>query len=171
MAREKFELQLVESYLVTPHVKHLVFRRSDNQPVPFIPGQFMNFHFPYNDEVCQRSYSIATRDQNSGLIEVAISEVKDGAGTQFFFTMQPGDTILADGPYGKLVLQDDPKTKRYVFIATNTGITPYRSMLNLLSTRLKNSSLKMVILLGVRTPEDLLYGQELATFAEQHENV
>jgi ferredoxin-NADP reductase len=171
MAREQFELRLEESYLITPHVKHLRFTRSDNTPVSFIPGQFMNFHFQHNGEECQRSYSIATRDENSGVIEIAISEVKDGAGTEVFFAMQPGDTIMASGPFGKLVLLEDAKIKRYVLVATNTGITPYRSMLGNLSRRMHaNLELKVDILLGVRTPSDLLYGGELVEFAEQHTN-
>ena len=171
MAREQFELRLQDSYFITPFVKHLVFRRSDEQPIPFIPGQFMNFHFEYNGESCQRSYSIATRDLNSGLIEIAISEVKDGAGTEVFFAMKPGDTMMSSGPYGKLVLNPDPLVKRYILVATNTGVTPYRSMLAMLARRMQeNPALKVALLQGVRTPSDLLYRDELVEFAKTHTN-
>lgn len=168
MPREQFKLSLKESYFITPNVKHLLFQRSDNLPFTFTPGQFINFHFQHNDKECQRSYSIATRDLSSGFLEIAVSEVKDGPGTQFLFSLQPNDTVLASGPFGKFILREDEHIKRYLLVATSTGIAPYRSMLTRLSERLKTSPLHLVILLGVKTPEDLLYGEELARFAQEH---
>ncbi|MDN5925007.1 MAG: ferredoxin--NADP reductase, partial [Xanthomonadales bacterium] len=46
---EHFSLQLVDSFMLAPSVRHLVFERTDAQPLSFMPGQFLQIHFNYAD--------------------------------------------------------------------------------------------------------------------------
>ncbi|WP_373289467.1 hypothetical protein, partial [Alicyclobacillus cellulosilyticus] len=76
------------------------------------------------------------------------------------FNLKPGDAIDINGPFGRLILKDEVP-KRYIFVATSTGITPYRAMLPALQKRLEeNKLLEVVILQGAQKSEDILYGDE-----------
>lgn len=163
-------LVLQEAYLIAPGVRHLAFYCKDSASLPFIPGQFITIHFTMDGEKLQRSYSIASIPGKSELIEFAAAYVEGGRATRLLFGLQPGDEITVTGPFGRLILRDE-LPKRYLLVATGTGVTPYRSMLPQLSERLRqHPELEIKLLLGVPKPEDLLYGSDFLAFAKQHPN-
>jgi ferredoxin-NADP reductase len=169
MSRTQFPITLIESQEIAQGVRHLTFVRADNEPFSFIPGQFVNLHFPVNDEMLQRSYSVATiTTEPSAQIELALSHVSGGRASEFLFNMPIGHTIAASGPFGRLVLRDEEQPKRYIFVATGTGVTPYRSMLPELAKRMKTGATKIVLLSGARTPDEILYQDEFLSFMRRH---
>lgn len=169
MSRVQFPITLVDSQEIAQGVRHLTFARADGQDFAFIPGQFVNLHFKVNDEMLQRSYSIATiASENTTQIELALSHVSNGKASGFLFNMQKGDAIEASGPFGRLILRDDEKPKRYILVATGTGVTPYRAMLPELAKRMANDHCEVVVLLGSRTSPELLYQAEFLEFMQQH---
>lgn len=166
-----FPIRLEQHYLLSPSVRHFVFRRVDTEPFPYIPGQFITVHFEHEGKTLRRSYSIANAPQDNNLIEFAAGYVKDGVGTQFLFGLNPNDVIQISGPYGRLTLKDE-LPKRYVFIATSTGITPYRAMLPELKRRLDdNPELNIVFLQGVQKQQDILYEEEFMSLVNTYERV
>lgn len=167
MSLSTFVLILKESYPITPTVRHFVFAPVGEPSFSFIPGQFITIHLPYQGKIIKRSYSVATIPSGNNVIELAASYVKDGPGSEFLFHLKPGDTIEASGPSGRLVLRDETPA-RYLLVATGTGVTPYRSMLPELAERFAREPLQVVLLLGVRTREELLYGNDFMAFAEKH---
>ena len=168
MSLQTFSLALKDTYMVTPTVRHFTFVRADGALFPFIPGQFITIHFEYEGQQLRRSYSVATIPVKNETIEFAASYVKDGPGSEFLFALQLGDVLEASGPFGRLVLRDETPA-RYILVATGTGVTPYRSMLPEISQRFaKQPSLQVVLLLGVRTHEELLYDEDFIAFANTH---
>jgi len=150
-----------------------VFRRDDGQPLPFLPGQFIQVHFQYADGTeTKRSYSLATvleqgRDADA-LVEIAVSFVPGGAATALFEGLEVGDSVQASGPFGRFCLMPQDDNRRYLLIATGTGVTPYRSMLPLLEQAIATRGVQVVLLQGARRPEELLYGDEFRAFADRH---
>ncbi len=169
MAWKTFPLKLESSSKITPSFLHLAFRRSDGKPLAYTAGQFINIHFDADGQNVHRSYSVATAPGTTDLIEIAVSPVEGGKATKLLFGLQPGDEILASGPYGRFILRDDPPC-RYVLAGTGTGITPYRAMLPELSQLLATCDYSVDLLLGVWNRDELLYGDEFTEFASQHEN-
>ncbi len=169
MAWKTFPLKLDSSSKITPHILHLAFRRSDDQPFDYKAGQFINIHFDVDGQAVHRSYSVATAPGTTDLIEIAVSPVEGGRATKLLFGLQPGDEILASGPYGRFTLRGDPPC-RYVLAGTGTGITPYRAMLPELSKLLATGDYSADMLMGVWTRDELLYGEEFIEFASQHRN-
>jgi len=169
MAIQTFKLILESTEMVTPNIKHLAFVAKDNVPFDYVPGQFITVRFDGGERELKRSYSIASIHGESQLIEIAASYVKDGPGTDLLFHLETGAQITASGPHGRLTLREE-KPKRYVLVATSTGVTPYRSMLTELATRIENDDLEVVVLLGVQRREELLYSQDFVDFADQHPN-
>lgn len=166
-----FSITLKESFMISPKVKHFIFE-SDLQPAfNYAAGQFITVHFDYQGKALKRSYSIANEPRGDNLIEFAAGYVEQGPGTQYLFNLQPGDAIQVTGPFGRLILKDDIP-KRYIFVATSTGITPYRAMLHELRQRLiQQPTLQIVILQGVQHQAEILYAEEFLTLVEQFPQV
>lgn len=166
-----FPLKLISSHPLAPTVHHFAFCRDDGQSLEFLPGQFIQIHFTYPDgSPTKRSYSIATIRKHAALaddpIEVAVSYVPGGAASELFEHLQPGQQIEASGPFGRFCLMPGDANRRYLLIATGTGVTPYRAMLPLLQRAMAERGVEVVLLFGARGPAELLYGAEFAAFAQ-----
>ncbi|MDH5822595.1 ferredoxin--NADP reductase [Luteimonas sp. RD2P54] len=173
MAIQHFPLKLVDRRMLAPGIAHLSFVRSDGQPLDFIPGQFVQVHFHYADGTpTKRSYSLATvHDHALGpgeAVEIAVSYVPGGAATALFEGLEPGGEVDASGPFGRFCLMPTDANRRYLLIATGTGVTPYRAMLPLLERALAERGVEVVLLFGARRPAELLYGDEFRAFAAAH---
>ncbi|SFS17297.1 Ferredoxin-NADP reductase [Dyella sp. OK004] len=169
---DHFTLRLVASHMLAPAVRHLVFERADGQPLAFVPGQFLQVHFHYDDGTAtKRSYSVATVGDGSSpvqRIEIAVSYVDGGAATKLLGNLQHDETIEASGPYGRFCLQAGDAHPRYLLLATGTGVTPYRAMLPQIRELLAKGDREVVLLYGARNEGELLYGEEFEAFAQAH---
>jgi len=152
--------------MVAPNVLHLSFRREDPEPFSFVAGQFVTLHIETPAKKVHRSYSIAN-SPGDHRIEISCAYVENGVASQLLFGLKPGDAIEAGGPYGLFVLKEE-QPKRYILVATGTGVTPYRSMLKEIEHRLKHTQpdLSIALILGVRTADELLFKDEFLAFAK-----
>ncbi|MCW0484994.1 ferredoxin--NADP reductase [Gaoshiqia sediminis] len=75
-----------------------------------------------------REYSIYS-GENDDHLEVLVKEVKKGYFTPKLSKLKPGDLVEVSGPFGKFRI-DEKKIAdhKFVFIASGTGIAPFRSM-------------------------------------------
>jgi ferredoxin-NADP reductase len=159
--------------MIAPTVAHLSFVRDDGHPLDYIPGQFVQVHFHYPDGTAtKRSYSLATRRDHAigpgESVEIAVSYVPGGAATALFEGLDLGGAVEASGPYGRFCLMPGDANRRYLLIATGTGVTPYRAMLPQLAALIAERGIEIVLVFGARNPEELLYGDEFRAFAEVH---
>lgn len=166
MTRKHFNLVLEHVRDLAPGVKHFAFMREDGEPLDFIPGQFVQMFFD-DGEKFRRSYSIASVPDRDPTTDIAVSAVVDGRATRQFWAMRPGDAVESMGPFGRLILRDDPPV-RYTLVATGTGVTPYRAMLPELARRLDAGWPRVRVLFGTRRREDLLYADDFVRIAEAH---
>ncbi len=165
MLPKTFPVTLAESYMLSPSVKHFIFDSIQDSPFDYLPGQFITVHFEREGKILRRSYSIANVPAHNNRIEFAAGFVEGGPGTDLLFNLKPGETIQINGPFGRLTLKDD-LPKRYILIATSTGVTPYRAMLSELKHRIDtHPNLELVLLLGVQKSENVLYAEEFSAFA------
>jgi ferredoxin-NADP reductase len=169
---KQFPLKLVSRRMLAPTVGHYVFLRDDGEPLDYIPGQFIQVHFHYADGTAtKRSYSLATiHDHALGpgeAVEIAVSYVPGGSATALFEGLAIGESVQASGPFGRFCLMPGDANRRYLLIATGTGVTPYRAMLPQLETQIRERGIEVVLLFGARTPAELLYGDEFRAFAER----
>ncbi|PJD98101.1 MAG: ferredoxin--NADP(+) reductase [Legionella sp.] len=167
MQLNTFPLVLHDSFMITKKVKHFIFKITADSIFHYIPGQFITLHFEHEGKLLKRSYSIANPPEGNNCIELAAGYFPGGPGTSLLFNLKPGDSIQASGPYGRLVLKEH-NPKRYVLVATSTGVTPYRAMLTELGQRMQQQAdLATLIVLGVQYQEDLLYHAEFKQFTQQ----
>jgi ferredoxin-NADP reductase len=134
---------------VGPNTRHFEFESIDWKPA-FVPGQFLSLT---RNEIT-RAYSIASPpDSNS--FALCANLVQDGRFSPFLFAMQPGDEIDFKGPYGAFIMKRPASDS--IFVATGTGIAPFRSML------MAGLDRPVTLIFGVRHREGLLYDEELRT--------
>ncbi|HEY1216791.1 MAG TPA: hypothetical protein VGE93_24465, partial [Bryobacteraceae bacterium] len=79
------------------------------------------------------------------------------------FRLQPGDEIEMGEPLGYFTVRHPGR--RLVFVATGTGIAPFRSML---LDHLPKLHPQITLLFGVRHENALLYRDELEELAKQY---
>ena len=167
MSHERFNFVLQQSRMVTPRVLQMSFHREDGKAFSYVPGQFITLHLPYQDMELRRSYSVATIPGASDEVQIAVTHVDGGRATGILFDLKPGAAVAATGPFGRFVLREDPPS-RYLLIATGTGVSPYRAMLPQLKGLLAERGHSAVLMLGVRGPDELLFGEDFLKFARQN---
>lgn len=171
MQLNTFPITLETSYMITPKVKHFIFTCDLSPAFHFKPGQFITIHFEHQGKTLRRSYSIANAPMQDNRIEFAAGFFEHGPGTELLFNLKPRDVIHINGPFGRLILRDEIPG-RYILIATSTGITPYRAMIQELGRRVEqNSELEVVILQGVQKREEILYPDEFTALAAKHPRI
>jgi len=79
-------------------------------------------------EMDQREYSIYSGEDDDYL-EILIKEVKDGNISSKLKQCKEGDLLEVNGPFGSFGIEKfDMRSKKHIFIATGTGISPFHSM-------------------------------------------
>jgi CDP-4-dehydro-6-deoxyglucose reductase, E3 len=163
-----FEARIVGGRALSPGVREVTFERIDGQAMAFEPGQWLNLILPAEPEALKRSYSIASPPTGSPRFEIAVTRVQDGPGSSFLHDVAPGTTLPCIGPQGfftRAAASESPS----LFIATGTGVTPMRSMLQ--AAIAAGSRAPMWLLFGTRHDADVLYADEMQAMVKDHANV
>jgi len=106
-----------------------------------------------------------------------------GVASNYLCDLRPGDPVSLSGPNGKrFVLPEDPEAHDYLFLATGTGIAPFRGFVSELfgaSPTAANATptptptptkSRVELLMGAPYTTDLLYDDLFATVDELHPN-
>ena len=124
-------------------------------------------HKPDGEEIT-RAYSIAS-PPDGNRFALCLNRVQDGFMSNYLCDLPEGADIPAQGPFGNFILR--PPMRDTVFIATGTGIAPFRSMLQwLLADRKRHENRHLSLIFGVRTEVDLYYDSEFRKLAAEHQN-
>ncbi len=157
MKPTEFQCQIKSFKQLTPTVFETAFEA--HQPLPFNAGQFVSVIIPGagpSGRDLRRAYSIASPPEAQS-IELCVKVVEDGPGTQYLYSLRPGDQLRAMAPYGTFVYEHKPG-RNICFVATGTGIAPFRSMA-LSQNFQQNPPARGFCLLGVRTEDEILYAE------------
>src|SRR3990167_8905216 len=164
MAIIRYQCEVRSFRMLTPTVFELGF--TVDQPLTFKAGQFCSIIIPGagpGGKDLRRSYSIAS-PPHFNPIELCIKIVEEGPGTHFLSKLRPGDKFTALAPYGIFIYVTPPE-RHACFIATGTGIAPFRSMI--LSEEFQARRPKSAIcLFGVRDQRELVYVEDAKAHPE-----
>ena len=156
---------LIDSYELAPQVRHFIFGVPDVEQLHFKAGQFVSFTEMLGGKKITRPYSIASLPDGNRF-ELCLNLVQDGLFSPFLFEMKPGDSVEMSAPLGFFVVRNP--TKDAVFIATGTGIAPFRGMA---PDYLSHPQAKQLTLIfGVRYENSIYYRNEFEELARQHPN-
>jgi ferredoxin-NADP reductase len=150
---------------LTPHVRQLVLLPVARK-IAFQPGQWVSLKLPVGAKPpLNRAYSMAAPGTPSGELTLIFDRVPGGVGSNYLYTLKPGDDTHLSGPYGNFTL---PKQldRELILIARYTGLVPIRCMLKQLYAQRQTGSVLLVSVAPAE--EELLFHQELLTLAVTH---
>lgn len=95
-----------------------------------------------------------------------------GLCSNFLCGLRAGDEVMVSGPNGKrFLLPVDRHAHDYVFIATGTGIAPFRGMImELLKSGPEQVASQIHLIAGSPYSTDLLYHREFLSLRDEHDN-
>lgn len=140
---------------------------------------------PDGEEIT-RAYSIASPPMDNNRFALCLNRVQDGFMSNFLCEMKEGSEITCQGPFGDFILR--PPLRDTIFIATGTGIAPFRSMLHWLfgsdaesakdgrgrpssiDAQSRHQGKQLSLMFGNRTEKDIYYHDEFLHLAQEHAN-
>ncbi len=139
--------------LLTDDVMHVQLRLPPASLFDFLPGQFIEVIGP---EGIRRSYSLAQANNSEKTLELHIRAVEGGQMSQFWFSQaKVNDLLRLHGPLGTFFLRD-VSNLNLILMATGTGISPIKAILESLPLLTADRQPKSVtVLWGGRTRPDL----------------
>jgi ferredoxin-NADP reductase len=160
--------ELIRSVSLSEFAKHLEFEVKGVSRFGFVPGQWLSVKAstPQGEEMT-RAYSIAVPASENGHVAFCLNRVQDGFMSNHLCSLGEGAEITFQGPFGDFILH--PPLRDTLFIATGTGIAPFRSMLHwLLADRERHLGHEFWLLFGARREQDLYYRDEFERLAIEH---
>lgn len=134
---------------LSSHGYELVLSR---EGLEFQAGRLVTLHG--RDITEDRSYSIAS-GVDDDFITILYRLIPSGTLTPQLHALNEGDSLDMSGPFGQFIVRDP--NRPLVFVATGTGVAPYRSYIR------SHSSLNASLIMGVRHEEDLYFREEFET--------
>ena len=157
--------QLIECRDIAPHVRHFVFAVPDVERLEFQPGQFVSLTDDVSGRLITRAYSVCSAP-NTNRFELCLNLVNEGTFTPHLFHLRPGDSVPIQGPHGYFTLRNPVADS--VFVATGTGIAPFRSMFQ--APQLWQSGRPVTLVFGVRYEQGILYREDFERLQREHPN-
>lgn len=162
-APKMYTAKLSEKEVLNDKFMKYHFELIEPTKIEFLSGQYVSFIVSEKGE--RRSYSISSSPALNHSFEVTVDITPDGLGVTFFKNLEFGEEVKVLGPLGKFVLQDEPKEDNLVFIATGSGVAPFKSMvLDLLQS--KKDSRKIILYWGLRHAEDMIWQDEFQELSQ-----
>jgi len=125
------------------------------------PGQFVEV------ELCgigEAPISICSSPTKRGSFELCVRSA--GRVTKGMYEMEAGGYVGIRGPFGKPFPVRVMVGNDLLFVAGGLGIAPLRSLINYVMDNRRDFG-KVDILLGCRTPHDMLFGSEISTWQKR----
>jgi len=164
------EAYLRDAWYTNDRTKHFTFELSNGNSFDYEPGQFLCMAAEFEGKQIPRSYSIASSPHHDNRFDLCLNIVPHGLVSSWLFDLKPGDRVEFCGPFGLFTLRQ-PLDPVSAFIATGTGISPIRAMLQYLYQQPDASPAagkEVWLIFGVRQESDILYRDEFEKMAREN---
>ncbi|SAK90136.1 ferredoxin oxidoreductase [Caballeronia hypogeia] len=153
----------------THDVRTFVFCGEDGRPFSFEPGQFITVSAEVGGRTVSRCYTISSPPTRPYTLTITVKRTPGGVMSNWLHdNMKPGVTLNAYGPAGVFTPSSAPAVKA-LYLSAGSGVTPLMSM-----TRAAfelGLDRDIVFLHSARTPQDIIFRDELARMSVQAANL
>lgn len=152
-------------------VKTLRFSSPGGGPIPFeyLPGQFVTLQITPRGIPTKRSYTIASSPTWRDRIELTVKREGQGLVSRWLHDeLRIGDEVEIEAPNGTFVFSGK-EADRVVLMGGGVGITPLMSVVRYLDAMSWPGMIHLI--LGFRSPRDLICGEELAELQARNANL
>lgn len=135
----------------------------------FQAGQYLTLRTEINGEKMQRPYSLCSAPHEKSW-RVAIKKAEHGVFSSYAQThFSAGDTIEVMGPEGNFTIDlAENNTRKYVFFAAGSGITPVFSLIKSILYQEPMSSI--VLFYGNKTYSSIIFYEDLQELKMDHQD-
>ena len=155
-------MQILEVVPENATVKTFRLGTGSDQQVPFrfCAGQYLKI-----DGI--RRYTISSSPEQSSFVDVTVKREQGGFFSNALHkSVDVGDRLHVRAPFGDFFVNGADHESTIVMIAGGVGITPFLSMIPHLLAQAPAS--KIILIHSVRTPSDLIRGDELQQWVAVH---
>ncbi len=162
-------LAALQGRYLQPYPSLLQITVETDDPVDFAAGQYLSVRYQETNRV----YSIASSPTRSEL-EFCVRRVPGGRLTsELAVDLDVGESVTLRGPYGELLLEE-PSPRDLVFLATGTGVAPFKSMIDYVfeteRDRYEGERRDIWLFLGAAWRDMLPYEETFHEYAQRREN-
>jgi len=171
------EVKCVQIIDETSDVKTFTFMAEPPVKFNYQPGQFLTLNLDIDSKSVKRSYSISSTPSRPHNIEITVKRVPaprdvpnapPGLVSNWLHdNMRVGKKIEINAPVGKFTNFANPSNKLFL-ISAGSGVTPMMSMSRWICDTVSN--VDIVFLNSARSPEDIIYRQELEMMTARYPN-
>ena len=165
------KLRVAGIFQETPDVKtfRLMNPLGGVLPFDYMPGQFLTLSLSINDAPVRRSYTIASSPTQHDYAEITVKHKEGGEVSGFLHDrVREGDLLDCSGPSGSFIFTGR-ECKCILLIGGGVGITPLMSVIRYLTDRSWPGDI--YLLDACRTPEDIIFREELQYLQHRHPNL
>jgi ferredoxin-NADP reductase len=168
--RKLLSARLDRSILLSEQTKHLEFSVEGADVFHFVPGQFVSIQqLKPEGKTHTRAYSIASAPRAGGWFDLCLNRVENGFLSNWLCDLEEGATVQFHGPHGMFTLRQPHHDS--VFIATGTGIAPFRGMVHWLFEKPeRHQDREYWLVYGTRHEDGLYYREEFLAIEKAHPN-
>ncbi|MEG1613886.1 MAG: FAD-binding oxidoreductase [Oscillospiraceae bacterium] len=163
------ELKVSEIIELNKDAKTFRFVAVDGALPVFQAGQYINVFVEIDGVRTSRPYSLSSSPRQRAYYEITVARIATGFVSDFFLDkVKVGDVFTANGPAGVFYYNPVFHSKKQVFIAGGSGITPFVSM----SREIFGAELdrEIHLIYGCRNEEAVFFKAELEDMAARHAN-
>lgn len=164
---QKYQAHVAHKEMFSSKVFLFTLQLDAPETISFTPGQFLSITVAPG---INRSYSIASSPSRSNTLDLLVDVAPGGPGSQYFLKEEVGQPVSFIGPMGKFVLEKEEGI--IMFLATGTGIAPFKSMLDYLFEKQKTAQdfhiRQIYLYLGFRHEENIFWHEYFES--KTHEN-
>ena len=155
-----FQASVLKIEQLTGKVYRFVFKLISPNKLEFSPGQYVLLNIPGGF----RQYSISSAPYENNIVETVVDVTPMGAGSRYLLSLKKNNELTFRAPLGVFVLKNTLRPK--IFLATGTGITPFKSMVMSL---VKNEfSAPFSLYWGLRSKNDIYLSSFLKKISDQN---
>ena len=161
----------------TVDVKTFTFVAEPPVKFDYQPGQFVTLNLNIDGNSIKRSYSISSTPSRPHSLEITVKRVpapsdepnapKGLVSNWLHDNMKVGSQVEINAPMGKFTNFANPSSK-VLLISAGSGITPMMSMSRWICDTVSN--IDIVFLHSARSPEDIIFRQELEMMTSRYPN-
>jgi len=159
---QTYAAQVTGKQEIAPKVFQFTFKLLKPKSIDFKAGQY----FLLDVNGAFRHYSFSSSPSQKNIVETVVDISPMGIGSKYLLGLKINDQVSFRAPLGQFFLQ--PTNKPKIFLATGTGMVPFKSMiLNLVES---DFSQPFNLFWGLRQKTDLYFNNVWEKLAQKNQN-
>ncbi|HAJ56459.1 MAG TPA: oxidoreductase [Candidatus Omnitrophica bacterium] len=155
--------KVVRAHKYTEHEKFFRIELDGKKELGHAPGQFVQVSLFGQGEA---PISICSSPTQKGSFDLTVRRIPGGVMTPAIHALEAGSVLGIRGPFGNAFPLDKMHGNNILIVAGGLGIVPLRSLINYILDKRKDFG-EVQILLGCKTPKDMLFGDEVAQWQKR----